>query len=268
MRECRRLCLAAATCFSLVATTAHADETPPPGPARLQLSLLGPIQLVPESRDVAGLRLALINGKNADVSGLDIAAFGFTQSKTLTGVQLALFGNAVEGRTTGLQAGLLGNFTGQLYGAQIGGIFANIAREGGEGLQLGVSNFASGKFTGVQIGWIGNAYFFKGTTPLSVTGVEIGLLNIVDGDVTGVQIGAWNAAGLKQGSLTGAQVAAINLGSFAGVQVGVLNVAGDCKGLQLGVFNLCKDMLGVQIGLINFIDKGVVRWLPIVNAKF
>jgi len=282
MRECRRLGVIAAVSFSLAAATALADEKTPEGPARLQLSFIGPVQLVPESRNVSGLRLGLFFGKNAEVSGLDIAAGG-TYSGSFsglqvsgflnwvdvdaTGVQLALLGNSAKGEMTGLQVGFMINGATRLSGVQIGGIFANIAREGGAGLQVGVSNFNGGKFTGVQVGLIGNAFRSEWAT-LSVTGVQIGAINGVGGDLTGIQVGAWNAAGLKQGSLTGVQLGAINLGSFTGLQVGALNVAGDCKGLQIGVLNLCGDMRGVQIGLINFIREGAVKWLPIVNAKF
>ena len=179
----RRLCLAAAAWFALAAASALADEAPPAGAAPLQLSFATPVQLVPESRDVSGLRLTLFYGKNAGVSGLDIAALGFSQSRTLAGVQLSFFANAVEGRTTGLQAGLFGNAAGHLAGVQVGGLIANFAREGGDGVQLGLSNFTGGKFSGVQIG----ALNFAG----DCAGLQIGVINSCR-NMRGVQIGLLN----------------------------------------------------------------------------
>jgi len=253
MRGRLRLGLVAAASISLAAGSALADEVSPAGAAPLQLSFASPVQLVAEPRDVAGLRLTLFFGKNADVAGLDIAVGG-TSSRAFTGVQLALFGNYVEGKAAGVQAGLFGNAAAHISGVQIGGLIANLAHEGGDGLQLGVSNVAGGKFNGVQIGLIGSVFRSDWTT-LNFTGVQIGAMNLVNGSVTGLQVGAFNAVNTKEGS-------------FAGVQIGVLNIAGDCRGLQIGVVNSCSDMSGVQIGLINHISEGAIPWLPIVNAKF
>ena len=280
-----RSLLAIATLVALAPAIPLANEAPPAGLARLQLSFLSPVQLVPESRDVSGLRLSLFFGKNADVSGLDIAGVG-SSSRNFAGVQLAFFANGVNGKATGVQfaafnfvegnvtgaqlapmansakgtatgvqASLLLNGAERLYGAQIGGVLMNVAREGGTGVQIGVSNFDGGKFTGLQVGLIGSAYRSNWST-LSVTGVQIGILNLVNGSVTGLQVGGLNAVGSKEGSFTGVQIGALNLGGA------------NCKGLQLGVFNACRDMYGVQIGLINFIREGAVSWLPIANAKF
>jgi hypothetical protein len=243
----------AAASFSLAAASALADEAPPAGAAPLQLSFASPVQLVSESRDVSGLRLTLIFGKNAGVAGLDIAAGG-TSSRAFTGVQLALFGNYVEGKAAGVQAGLFWNAAAHVSGVQIGGLIANVAHEGGDGLQLGLSNVAGGKFNGVQIGLIGSVFRTDWTT-LNFTGVQLGALNLVNGSATGLQVGILNAVNTREGS-------------FAGVQIGVVNIAGDCKGLQVGVVNSCKDMQGVQIGLLNHISEGAVPWLPVVNAKF
>jgi len=265
MRACRRIGLVAAACFSLAATSALADD-----PARLQLSFLAPVQLVPESRDVSGVRLSLFFGKNARVSGFDLAGGGtysgsfsgfqvsgfanFVEGNS-TGVQLSTLGNSAKGEMTGLQAGFAINGTTKLSGAQIGAIFLNIAREGGAGLQLGGLNLAGGEFTGAQIAFLGNGSMVKySATNLSVTGIQVAIFNVVDVDMTGLQIGAANLGGLQ--------------GTLAGVQIGVLNLANNCKGLQVGLFNGCKDMYGVQIGLLNFIREGIVKWLPIVNAKF
>lgn len=245
--------LVAAASFSLAAASALAGDASPAGAAPLQLSFASPVQLVAESRDVSGLRLTLFFGKNAVVSGLDIAAGG-TSSKAFTGVQLALVGNYVDDRAAGVQAGLFWNAAAHISGVQLGGLIANIAHEGGDGLQLGVSNIAGGKFNGVQIGLIGSAFRSDWTT-LNFTGVQIGALNLVNGSVTGLQVGVFNAVGTKEGA-------------FAGVQIGALNIAGDCRGLQIGVVNSCSDLFGVQVGLINHISKGVVPWLPVVNAKF
>jgi hypothetical protein len=45
-----------------------------------QFSIYSPIQLVKESKNITGLRLFLLYGKNADISGIDLG-LGYASSK-------------------------------------------------------------------------------------------------------------------------------------------------------------------------------------------
>jgi len=57
-------------------------------------------------------------------------------------------------------------------------------------------------------------------------------------------------------------------GVMKGVQIGVVNaVDGGTYGLQVGLVNFAGDLHGVQIGVLNFNGTGV-PCLPIINAGF
>ena len=111
----------------------------------IQLSLVNPIQLVPEDDAVRGLRLSLLYGRNTDVSGLDIGlvahATGDFQGLQWTGVGLT------EGSFTGWQTGLVNIVQGDFEGLQTGVV--NSA-ETGRGLQWGAVNH-SNNFRGLQL---------------------------------------------------------------------------------------------------------------------
>ena len=58
-------------------------------------------------------------------------------------------------------------------------------------------------------------------------------------------------------------------GKASGLQLGLVNKAGEVHGIQLGLVNLTERMNGLQIGLWNQISaKEHLSVLPIVNWKF
>jgi hypothetical protein len=57
--------------LALIALAVLAPAARAQGPSPVQLSLFTPVQIVPADRSVSGLRLNLIYGKNADVTGVD-----------------------------------------------------------------------------------------------------------------------------------------------------------------------------------------------------
>ena len=73
--------------------------------AHFQFSVFNPVQLVDEKENVAGLRLTLLYGKNADISGIDLG-LGITHSKNITGIQIGGIGNG-----TGLAGPDSGHYT-------------------------------------------------------------------------------------------------------------------------------------------------------------
>jgi len=68
----------------------------------INLALFNPVQIVPETEDVNGLRLSLLYGKNRNMTGLDVSLVG-VNSGLFQGVQLGL----VSWVEDGLQIGLL-----------------------------------------------------------------------------------------------------------------------------------------------------------------
>ena len=130
--------------FVLTASTVWAQTRP------IQLSLVTPIQIFPETDSIAGLRFNLLYGRNVSVTGLDIGLVNHTTSGTSLGLQYGLVGivdsdfkgwqdcgvNVVQGRCEGLQWGLV-NYANDMSGFQFG--FVNYARTM-KGLQIGLVN--------------------------------------------------------------------------------------------------------------------------------
>jgi hypothetical protein len=132
----------------------------------LQGSILNPAQSSPENIDVRGLRVNVLQGKNANVYGLDVGLV-----------------NEVEKRVSGVQLAGIANRAGELDGLGVG--LLNEVEESVSGVQLaGFVNFA-GELTGVQLAGLLNR-------SKSVVGVQIGgLLNNAE-NLVGLQIGLLN----------------------------------------------------------------------------
>ena len=119
----------------------------------LQLSLINPIQLVPETESISGIRFNLIYGKNTSVSGLDFGLVNHTTS----------------GLTKGYQFGLVGINEGDFMGFQ--DHFVNSVKGSCEGFQAGFYNHA-GNMNGFQLGFVNHCGTMKG--------LQIGLINIIE----------------------------------------------------------------------------------------
>ena len=118
----------------------------------VQLALVNPIQIVPESQSINGFRFNLIYGKNANVTGFDLGLANHTTGKEV-GVQWGLV-NLTDGGFTGWQDS-----------------FVNITKGTSVGLQSGGVNYHNGHFNGLQISIVNYAATLKG--------LQIGLINII-----------------------------------------------------------------------------------------
>ncbi len=140
-----RLLLAAPLLVALAAgAPARAAEGHP-----IQLALVDPVQLVPDTQSISGLRLTLIYSKNVDVTGFDYSFIATHTTRNFKGVQIAPV-NIVGNDLRGLQWGWVGLTGGTVTGAQIG-LFNKAKRV--EGLQLGFVN-VTGTIHGLQIGLV------------------------------------------------------------------------------------------------------------------
>ncbi len=119
----------------------------------INIALINPIQIFPESTPITGLRLNLLYGKNTTVKGLDIGFVNHTTSGTSKGWQFGLVGLNDA------------NFTGFQDNA------VNLTKEKMEGLQFGVFNYA-GSMSGVQIGIVNYSQ--------TLYGLQIGILNFIN----------------------------------------------------------------------------------------
>jgi hypothetical protein len=140
-----RLALAVPILLALCATPpARAAEAKP-----FQLALVDPIQIVPASQSISGIRLTLLWTKNVDVTGFDFSFIAGQTTGNFKGLQLMPVG-IVEKDLLGIQADMVAITGGTMKGAQLG--FFNKAKRV-EGLQLGFVNY-TGTINGLQIGLV------------------------------------------------------------------------------------------------------------------
>jgi hypothetical protein len=130
-----------ASCLTVAAAgSAHAQGKP------IQLALLNPVQIVPETESISGFRFSLLYGRNVNMSGFD---WGLVTSTTgnFTGVQWGFVG-MVDGDFEGWQDNLVSITNGSFKGLQMGAYnSANFVN----GLQFGLFNTA-GSMKGIQLG--------------------------------------------------------------------------------------------------------------------
>jgi hypothetical protein len=118
----------------------------------IQLSFYTPIQLFPEDNSIKGVRINLIYGRNASITGLD----------------WGLINHTTTGQSMGIQMGLVGLSDSDFMGLQYNSV--NVTTGTFEGLQLGTLNYAH-SMTGLQLGLVNYAVIMNG--------LQIGLVNII-----------------------------------------------------------------------------------------
>lgn len=133
----------------------------------IQLSLFNPVQIFDEGTSITGLRINLLYGKNARVSGLDWGLVNHITSGNSVGVQWGLVG-LVDANYTGWQGNAVNITKGHFEGLQWG--FVNYSANT-SGVQLGLVNY-SGTVSGVQFGLVNYAANMT-------KGLQIGLINVI-----------------------------------------------------------------------------------------
>lgn len=137
----------------LIAVLAALVMAAAPGAAQerpINVALVTPIQIFPADQPIKGLRLNLIYGRNAAMTGLDVG-----------------IANHVAGRMRGVQWGVV-NLADTMVGWQSGTI--NYTSGAFEGFMWGAVNY-TGHINGLQLGLVNYAARAKG--------IQIGLVNII-----------------------------------------------------------------------------------------
>ena len=148
-RNYRTLSLLAVLTLMFVSTPLLAEKRP------VQLALFTPLQVFPETDTISGVRLNLLYGRNASVTGLD----------------LGLINHTTEGISKGWQTGLVGWSQSDFVGWQDNCV-----------------NVVEGNFKGFQLGFVNHANFAKGfqlgfvNYVESMNGLQIGLVNVIRQD--------------------------------------------------------------------------------------
>ncbi len=152
--------LAAAALAVVAAVPAAAQEKP------IQIALVTPIQLVPESQGVGVIRLNFIYSVNKSVRYFDWGLVNMTSGGPSAGVQWA-FISVNKGSFTGWQASLAAVTQGPFVGLQ-SGLFTSSQQ--GQGVQWSAVN-TSANWRGLQFGFVNYAK--------RISGIQIGLINII-----------------------------------------------------------------------------------------
>lgn len=263
---------------ALTALNSQAAEWTP-----VQLALWNPLQVFCESKDVNGLRLDVIYGKNQDMRGLDLGIAN--NSRDVAGLELGV-SNWTRGDVMGVQVGLAMNVgdssLANVYGIQAAGV-TNIAIDadvaGGQ-FAFGANNVSGGNVYGVQVscwnGLAGDLYgaqlgLFNNTGDM--LGAQASLANVSSGDVAGAQLGLLFNANLGRFDVDGAQAGLINYAESAavnGFQFGFLanlNVDGSLDGASLGCVNQTKYLAGAQVGLVNLAKNTSGAQIGLINQS-
>lgn len=145
------------------------------------------------------------------------------------------------------------------------------------GLDLGLIDLTEERAYGLQVG----GFHFVRVNAYGAQFAAAG--NWVDNDFYGLQCAGIMNVALHSSACM--QVSACNcaIDSLAGLQAGLVNVAGPTKGAQLGLFNHLESGSGMQIGLVNSADAlegiqiGLVnrlgnskwcKWTMLANINF
>jgi hypothetical protein len=144
----RSICLL----FTLLLTISIMGTSAPAKTKPIQLALVTPIQIFPESTEISGVRLNLLYGRNVSVTGLDIG----------------LVNHSTTGISKGVQFGVVGLADSDFVGWQNNSV--NITNRNFEGFQWGAVNYAN-YANGFQLGIVNYARSMKG--------LQIGLVNII-----------------------------------------------------------------------------------------
>lgn len=167
----KKIKLLVASMFMLVGISAFG--------AGAQLNLLE--TQIPAAQSVTGVRLNVLYGKTANMTGLDLHILAIGESNNFKGVQFPLFlgANIVNNNFLGLGLGLANIHKGQSTGAILGlvNLTTNV-----RGVQWGAVNIANGE-TMVDLGLVNiseGAVFQLGLFNMTrdLKGVQIGLINV------------------------------------------------------------------------------------------
>ena len=270
-----RSSLPAKTSILAIAILASACSATP-----FQFSVWNPVQLVPESSEIRGLRVNVVYGKNKSVHGMDVGLINATSGDG-GGIGVGLQ-NQVYGNYSGVQVGLMGGPLGvRTAGEEVYTTDAfqagNIVSGEFSGVQLSMANLVGSDVAGAQLGLT-----VSGTLG-QLTGLQVGMLNMAAEGFRGIQLGwlvNWSAAfredvrnwGLQvslimnqaEDDMVGSQISAINRISAGPTASTPARLAG----IQIGLVNRVEELSGVQIGLLNFNKSGPLPFFPIVNFDF
>lgn len=238
-----KYCLFLFMCILSSVNMCNAEGTTP-----IQIGILTPFQLAPNSWNVVGLRIG--GGMwNRHVYGLDAGIVGCVADSDSGGIEVSIFANTV---TKHLNITNPSDFPWSPV--QELDHYFRCAEQGEKatyiGIQLAALNNYADSLIGLQLGG-------EVSAATRMRGVQL----------SGMVSGCLDGAGLI---VAGISTQVETGGDFTGIQLALLwnRCAGEIRGVQIGLINYAKQLHGVQIGAVNIIKESSVPFLPLVNAHF
>lgn len=196
-------------------------------------------------------------GLKADrMTGLAIAGLGAGVDE-MTGIGIGSLGMGGD-KFTGLFVGGLGLGADEITGIGLGGL--GIGGDRLSGLFVGGLGIGADELTGLFVGGLGVGG--DRLTGLYVGGLGIGGDNLTGFFVGGLGIGADRISGASLGGLL------IRADELQGVHIAPwVHAREESRGLSMAVFNYSRRLHGVQLGVLNWAgnQKGLLKLLPLVN---
>ena len=131
------------------------------------------------------------------------------------------------------------------------------------GLKLNLPYGSNCQITGLDLGIVSIAREESSDLEARVSALQVNLFNSTSGSFAGIQVGLVNLADTSSGIIAGLVNSTRNYAS--GVEVGLVNTSLEFHGLEVGLVNYTEFLQGVQIGLINIATKSTLPFFPIVN---
>ena len=185
---------------------------------------------------------------NEDFTGFGLSGLGVVANHDFRGIGISGIGTVANGDFEGFGFGLVGMVAnGDMTGVAIGGVGA-------------VTN---GDFEGIGIGGVGMV------ANGGITGLAVGVLGGVssDGILRGAAVGGYMVR-IREIRGFSASVLRVKTNTLRGVSIAGFNQVRRVQvGLSIGLLNYARELHGVQVGLLNIAgnNRGLARVLPLLN---
>ena len=216
-------------------------------------------------RALYGVNLAgLGTVSQGNMVGLNVAGLGTVAEGDMAGINLSGLGTVAQGRMRGFNFGGLATVAERgVTGLNIGGL-AVVGEHGGvRGISVaGLAVVGEEGVKGVSV------------AGLAVVGDESvqGLTVTLGAIESGSLVRGWSVAGyrIKSPQVQGVAipVAWLRTEALEGASISVYNrVVGTQRGLAIGLLNYARELHGVQLGVLNIAgnNRGVAHVLPVIN---
>ncbi len=134
------------------------------------------------------------------------------------------------------------------------------------GLKLNLPYGSNAQVTGIDLGFVSIANEQGSDLEARVAALQVNLFNKTSGSFAGLQVGLVNLSDTSAGIMVGLVNSASS--QVSGIEVGLVNTSLEFHGIEIGIVNYTEFLQGLQIGLINIATKSTVPFFPIINFCF